>query len=464
MIAAFTRTARLGVTGWMILAGLQGPLPRTGTLTVTVRGLPAGAAAKLELTGPDGTVRQLAGPEVVTGLKAGRYSLHAEAVVADSFGYAPNPPAQTVTVTEGQGASADVLYLVADGALKVSGVGLRTGAHPTIIITGPAGYRRQLDSIGQTLRGLAPGGYVVEAADVRLLDSVQSPVPATQTRTVRAGVRTDVMVNYAGGPALLPQGLHVQLAPGYHDRTMRVDGVSLKYKLFIPASYDATVPTAVVLFAHGSGEGGVDNVQQTRVGLGPYLAAHVLDFPAVVIFPQQPPAGVFPRGREGLAAVHAMYLAALDSTLRQVNADTTRLYLTGVSAGAFRIWAMAFEQPSRFAAIAPVSGGVSVGEEGGRTTPRQPRAPRNDCGTCRSGCGTAGPTPRCPRRSLPRRCRPHSPHWGRRRLSTSSSTPVAGTTCRPTTTIPPSGPGSSPSTASRRWAVRTSRDIAPCRE
>jgi predicted peptidase len=99
------------------------------------------------------------------------------------------------------------------------------------------------------------------------------------------------------------------------------------------------------------------------VGLGPYITANAATFPAVVIFTQQP------QPTTDLATVHAIYLAALDSTLQQVHIDPTRLYFTGVSLGAFRVWGIAYEHPTLFAAIAPVSGGLTPLEYGVTTSP-----------------------------------------------------------------------------------------------
>ena len=40
--------------------------------------------------------------------------------------------------------------------------------------------------------------------------------------------------------------------------------------------------------------------------------------------------------------------------------DTNRLYLTGLSRGAYGVWQYALKYPDRFAAIAPVAGGASL--------------------------------------------------------------------------------------------------------
>lgn len=157
------------------------------------------------------------------------------------------------------------------------------------------------------------------------------------------------------------------LTPGFHERSLVVRGLALRYQLFVPAGYRPDHPVPVVLFAHGSAEEGEDNRRQVASALGAYLSLHATTFPAAVVLPQVPQRGLFPHGREGLRYVHELFLVALDSTMRQINGDPKRLYMTGISAGGFRTWGLAFDYPMLFAAIAPISGGVAREEEGGMT-------------------------------------------------------------------------------------------------
>jgi predicted peptidase len=49
--------------------------------------------------------------------------------------------------------------------------------------------------------------------------------------------------------------------------------------------------------------------------------------------------------------------ALLDHVQANYAVDAKRVYLTGPSMGGFGVWAMAVEQPLRFAALAPIAGG-----------------------------------------------------------------------------------------------------------
>ena len=68
----------------------------------------------------------------------------------------------------------------------------------------------------------------------------------------------------------------------------------------------------------------------------------------IVVAPQLPVGELWP--------VDAL-LVLLDRVERELRVDTTRVYLTGLSMGAFGAWDLAMAAPSRFAALAVVSGG-----------------------------------------------------------------------------------------------------------
>lgn len=136
------------------------------------------------------------------------------------------------------------------------------------------------------------------------------------------------------------------------ERSADVDGRSVRFRVFVPRdAADGLRP--VVLFLHGSGERGVDNVAQTRSGLGPYLEA-TPDFPAIVVFPQAPP------GTNWAGTVAADAIAALDAATREFGGDPARTSLTGMSRGGYGVWELALAYPRRFAALAPVCGGIEA--------------------------------------------------------------------------------------------------------
>lgn len=144
----------------------------------------------------------------------------------------------------------------------------------------------------------------------------------------------------------------------FKERTITDGASSYRYKVLVPANWTAKKKWPVILFLHGAGERGDDNLAQTRVGIGPALEQQKETLQAVVVLPQCPRERWWP---EPEMQAHA--LRALDEAEKEFNGDTSRIYLTGLSMGGYGAWAIAASNPKRFAALAVVCGGV-------RTPPR----------------------------------------------------------------------------------------------
>src|ERR1043166_179900 len=70
----------------------------------------------------------------------------------------------------------------------------------------------------------------------------------------------------------------------YERREVLVDGTLTRYRVYVPPATDAPLP--VILFLHGAGESGHDDVLPTTVGIGPAIDAAPERFPALIVFPQ----------------------------------------------------------------------------------------------------------------------------------------------------------------------------------
>ncbi|HEY0661207.1 MAG TPA: prolyl oligopeptidase family serine peptidase [Lysobacter sp.] len=138
------------------------------------------------------------------------------------------------------------------------------------------------------------------------------------------------------------------------ERQVSVEGVVYRYQVFVPAQAAGGRRPPVILFLHGSGERGNDNQKQVAVGLGPYVKSHPATFPAIVVFPQSPEDASW----DGATA--RMALATLDAASREFDGDPDRTYLTGLSRGGYGVWELALMQPTRFAALVPVCGGITA--------------------------------------------------------------------------------------------------------
>ncbi len=123
--------------------------------------------------------------------------------------------------------------------------------------------------------------------------------------------------------------------------------VELGYLLYLPEEYEQRDSWPLILFLHGAGERG-DDLELVKKHGPPKLIAAGEDFPFIVVSPQCPK----DRWWESVELA-----ALLDEVSGRYNVDADRIYVTGLSMGGFGTWRLAFFQPHRFAAIAPICGG-----------------------------------------------------------------------------------------------------------
>ena len=145
------------------------------------------------------------------------------------------------------------------------------------------------------------------------------------------------------------------------------DGKTMPYRLLIPALYDSATKYPVILFFHGSGERGVDNLAELRHGVAPMTTPALrLKYPAFVIVPQCPvKQGWVNMNWNNLAGTRPahpsdseqMALKILDSVTAQYSTDKDRFFVMGLSMGGFAVWDCITRFPDKFAAGVAVCGG-----------------------------------------------------------------------------------------------------------
>ncbi|MDL1878506.1 phospholipase [Cytophagia bacterium CHB2] len=143
-----------------------------------------------------------------------------------------------------------------------------------------------------------------------------------------------------------------EMKTGFLQREIKINGQTYCYQIFVPQHFTPAKKWPVILFLHGAGERGADCERQAQVGLGPAIRKQIESFPAIVVLPQCRQDSVWIGKMEELA------LAALDKTIKDFNGDTQRIYLTGLSMGGYGAWYLASRHPQKFAALAPVCGGI----------------------------------------------------------------------------------------------------------
>lgn len=128
-------------------------------------------------------------------------------------------------------------------------------------------------------------------------------------------------------------------------KTKIIQKRELAYALHIPKN--ALEKKPLIIFLHGSGEKGMD-IEKVKVH-GPlkYLKSHVLD--AYVLAPQCPENEYWDE-----EVLHKLIL----KIQKEHNIDLNRIYLTGLSMGAWGAWNLAVAHPETFAALVPIAGYV----------------------------------------------------------------------------------------------------------
>ena len=148
-------------------------------------------------------------------------------------------------------------------------------------------------------------------------------------------------------------------------------GHTLAYRLFIPAGYDASKQYPLILYLHGAGGRGSDNVKQ-MTDLPRFLAfaesALQAKWPCFILAPQCPGdqqwaampwseptgAGKFNSITWPMEAT----MALLDSLPGEYpGIDTARLYVMGISMGGYGTWDAICRFPKKFKAAVPICGG-----------------------------------------------------------------------------------------------------------
>lgn len=103
----------------------------TGSLTLAVTGVPAGASADVTVSGPEGFARPVTGPATLDGLAPGQYTVTAAPITVNGLVYEPSAEVQEVTVASGESVAVDVSYSSTPGGtlnLRIAGLYVTQGS------------------------------------------------------------------------------------------------------------------------------------------------------------------------------------------------------------------------------------------------------------------------------------------------------------------------------------------------
>jgi predicted peptidase len=159
----------------------------------------------------------------------------------------------------------------------------------------------------------------------------------------------------------------------FREMTLETDAfggrpAAVKYRLMAPEATRADEKFPLIVFLHGAGERGDDNVKQLLY-LPDVLARpeNRERYACYALAPQCPDAMQWvdvpwgakesspqPEASRAMTAAIAM----LDEVLHTWPIDADRVYLTGLSMGGYGAWDLALRRPRQFAALAALCGGA----------------------------------------------------------------------------------------------------------
>jgi polyhydroxybutyrate depolymerase len=190
-------------------------------------------------------------------------------------------------------------------------------------------------------------GATVVALVAVVLGSCSGDGKSTKSTTT-TNARPTAPERVAARPSIGCSGA-TPVGPGEEKVTIDSAGTSRWFYRHVPPGYDAKRPTPLVLDIHGYSEGAAVHTKMSA--LGPYGDQHGF----ITITPQG--RGTIPLWDTNLNGEDMAFIGALlDSLDRTLCVDDNRVYVTGLSNGAFMTSAVACAYADRVAAAAPVAG------------------------------------------------------------------------------------------------------------
>lgn len=204
MAIVINRAVALAVACLTLLSACGGggedtPGATTGSLSVTVTGLPAGVDAAVSINGLDGYSRAITNSATLTDIPAGSVAVTAGSVTDSGLTYEAGISGSPTTVSAGGTSAVTVTYTAQApslGSLSIAINGLPVGVGAAVSVSGAAGYTHTLTA--PTLLGDVPvGTAVVTASAVTVGAITYSANVSGSPATVVAGGSSSVTVTYA---------------------------------------------------------------------------------------------------------------------------------------------------------------------------------------------------------------------------------------------------------------------------
>lgn len=159
--------------------------------------------------------------------------------------------------------------------------------------------------------------------------------------------------------------------PMFNKKTYVTDSeIAIPYREYVPINIHEKVP--LILFLHGSGERGNDNVSQLKNCIKePFKQGNQNFFNSIVIAPQCPSAPSqwvnwdWSNGNYNLKDIsESKVLDGVFNLIKNYSkksiVDTSRIYIIGLSMGGFGVWDLIARHQDFFAAAVPICGGGAL--------------------------------------------------------------------------------------------------------
>ncbi len=219
----------------------------TGSLVVTVSGVPNGSNGSVTVTGPNGFSQAIPATTTLSLLAPGSYTISANPLSNAGVTYLPDPSVQQRTVVASlQPATASVTYGLATGSITIAVAGLPGGITPTFSLSGTTATVPL--SGAQTVSGLNLGAYSIGAATLTNAGIMYTPSPSSANVSVTANNNTLVTFTYAasGGTNYSIANVHVTQATQRLDGSVAlVAGRDALLRVFVQATVANTAQPAV---------------------------------------------------------------------------------------------------------------------------------------------------------------------------------------------------------------------------
>lgn len=183
--------------------------PATGTLKITVSGVPSGASGgKVVVSGPGSYTKTITATTTLSGLAVGTYTLAPETISNGTYPW--DAPSSTVDVTAGATISGTVTYTEDGGAISLGFIGpLPAGTSYSATISGngvtrhvTAGYN-SASLVTITVPNLPDGSYSVTAPTLHGCAShiaeTYTPTPVPNPVPITNNVTTPDLITYLPG-------------------------------------------------------------------------------------------------------------------------------------------------------------------------------------------------------------------------------------------------------------------------